>query len=73
MPSFGEWGFVIAGHRPFRLPASLPDHLKFLTRETLLLLFDFPRDMARVPAEPNRLSNQTLVATCEREWGKVLP
>jgi spermidine synthase len=27
--------------------------------------------MARVPAEPNRLSNQTLVRTFEEEWGKV--
>ena len=27
--------------------------------------------MARVPAEVNRLSNQTLVTTYEQEWGKV--
>jgi spermidine synthase len=27
--------------------------------------------MARVPAEPNRLSNQVLVHTFEEEWGKV--
>jgi hypothetical protein len=27
--------------------------------------------MARVPAEVNRLSNQVLVTTYEREWGKV--
>ena len=47
--------------------------MKFLTPQTLPLLFDFPRDMARVPAQPNRLSNQVLVTTYEREWGKVLP
>jgi spermidine synthase len=73
VPSFGEWGFVIASHRPFRLPQALPPGLRFLTRETLPLLFNFPQDMARVPAEPNRLSNQMLVTTYEREWGKVLP
>ena len=28
-------------------------------------------DMARVPAEVNRLSNQVLVQTFEDEWGKV--
>jgi spermidine synthase len=28
--------------------------------------------MARVPAEVNRLSNQTLVTTYEQEWGKVV-
>jgi len=38
---------------------------------TLPLLFDFPRDMARVPTEVNRLSNQVLVNTYEQEWGKV--
>jgi spermidine synthase len=71
VPSFGEWGYVIAGRRPFRQPAALPPGLKFLTLESLPLLFDFPRDMERVPAEVNRLSNQVLVTTYEREWGKV--
>jgi hypothetical protein len=28
-------------------------------------------NMARVPAEVNRLSNQVLVTTYEAEWGKV--
>jgi spermidine synthase len=71
VPSFGEWGFVVAGHRPFRLPEELPQGLKFLNPRSLAPLFDFPRDMARVPAEVNRLSNQVLVTTYEREWGKV--
>jgi len=71
IPSFGEWGFVIAGHRPYRLPETLPAGLRFLSLPTLPLLFDFPLDMTRVPAEPNRLSNQTLVTTFEAEWGVV--
>jgi spermidine synthase len=71
VPSFGEWGFVIASRRPFRLPRDLPAGLRFLTSDSLPPLFDFPRDMARIPAEVNRLSNQVLVTTYEREWGKV--
>ena len=71
VPSFGEWGFVIASHRPWRRPEALPAGLRFLSVDTLPLLFDFPRDMARVPAEVNRLSNQVLVTTYEQEWGKV--
>ena len=71
VPSFGEWGFVIASRRPFRMPHELPAGLKFLTPAGLPPLFDFPRDMARVPAEVNRLSSQVLVTTYEREWGKV--
>lgn len=72
VPSFGEWGFVLASHRPWRLPEALPSGLQFLSASTLPLLFDFPLDMARVPAEVNRLSNQVLVHTYEREWGKVM-
>lgn len=71
VPSFGEWGFIIAGHRPFRQPAALPPDLRFLSAGTLALLFDFPPDMSRVPAEPNRLSNQVLVQTFESEWGEI--
>ena len=70
VPSFGEWGFMIASHRPWRMPDALPAGLRFLTPEALPLLFAFPPDMARVPAPVNRLSNQVLVTTYEREWGK---
>jgi len=72
VPSFGEWGFIVAGHRPYRAPSSLPAGLRFLTVAGLPALFEFPPDMARVPADVNRLSNQVLVQTFEDEWGKVL-
>ena len=73
VPSFGEWGYMLASHRPWRMPVALPQDLRFLTPQTLALLFDFPKDMARVPTEVNRLSNQVLVMTYEQEWGKALP
>ena len=71
VPSFGEWGFVLAGHRPWPGLRTLPPGLRFLTPQGMAALLDFPPDMARVPAEPNRLSNQVLVSTFEEEWGKV--
>ena len=71
VPSFGEWGFIVASRRPFKLPAALPAGLRFLTVAGLPALFDFPPDMARVPADVNRLSNQVLVQTFEEEWGQV--
>jgi spermidine synthase len=71
VPSFGEWGFLLAGRRPYRLPTELPPGLRFLTLPGLPALFHFPPDMARVPTEVNRLSNQVLVQTYEEEWGKV--
>ena len=72
VPSFGEWGFVIASRRPWRLPQALPDGLQFLSVQGLPLLLDFPLDMARVSTEVHRLSNQVLVTTYEREWGQAL-
>ncbi len=71
VPSFGEWGFVLASRRPFRMPEAFPPGLRFLTVAGLPALFQFPPDMSRVPAEPNRLSNQVLVPIFEQEWGKV--
>lgn len=72
VPSFGEWGYIIASRRPYRMPDALPAGLRFLSPSTLPLMFDFPLDMARVPTEVNRLSNQILVTTYEQEWGKVM-
>jgi spermidine synthase len=74
VPSFGEWGFVLAGRRPLRpeaLASGLPPGLKFLDAAGVDALFRFPPDMARVPAEPNRLSDQRLVHLFEQEWGRV--
>jgi spermidine synthase len=45
--------------------------LKFLDAAGVDALFRFPPDMARVPAEPNRLSDQRLVHLFEQEWGRV--
>ncbi len=71
VPSFGEWGFVLMGRRPWAPPRVLPQGLRFLTVEGVPALLQFPPDMARVPAQVNRLSNQVLVHTFEEEWGKV--
>ncbi len=71
VPSFGEWGYVVASRRPYRLPTRLPAGLHFLSLPSLPALFDFPLDMARLPTEVNRLSNQVLVTTYEAEWGRV--
>jgi spermidine synthase len=71
VPSFGEWGFVLAHRRPLRSGLQPPEGLRFLTKEGLPAMFQFPPDMSRVPAEPNRLSDQRLVHVFEEEWGKV--
>jgi spermidine synthase len=72
VPSFGEWGFVLAGRTPFRVPTQLPEGLRFLTPAVLEQMFSFPPDMQRVPTEVNRLDNQALVRYFETEWGRYL-
>jgi len=71
IPSFGEWGFVLAGRQLYDPPSQLPGDLKFLTVSNLAQLFDFPKDMQAVAAEPNRLNNQVLVRYYEQEWSQI--
>jgi spermidine synthase len=71
VPSFGEWGFILAGRKAWEAPEKLPADLKFLTLENLRSLFEFPLDMNRIPAEPNRLNDQVLVRYYEEDWKKL--
>jgi spermidine synthase len=71
VPSFGEWGYILAGRTDYQVPATIAIPTRFLNGETLPSLFQFPPDMARVDAEPNRLDSQNLVRVFEREWGRI--
>ncbi|MFL5321408.1 MAG: polyamine aminopropyltransferase [Myxococcaceae bacterium] len=68
VPSFGEWGYVLAAKKPAERVHDLPAGLRFLTDDTLATLTQFPKDMDPVPAEVNRLNNQVLVHYYEDEW-----
>jgi spermidine synthase len=70
VPSFGEWGFTMAGHSTLPERVVLPPGLRFLTSASEPLLFDFPPDMARRPTPVNRLDNQALVRSFSEEWGR---
>ncbi|MCA9529050.1 MAG: polyamine aminopropyltransferase [Myxococcales bacterium] len=70
VPSFGEWGYVLAEKAPFDPPQHLRiSDLRFLDDGTLQRLFDFSPDMAEVPVEINVLNNQRLVHYYAAEWG----
>jgi spermidine synthase len=72
VPSFGEWGYVLASPSPVRPFVPLPPGLRYLSDATLPQLFDLAPDMAEVPAEVNRLNNQVLVHYYEDEWRHFL-
>jgi len=68
VPSFGEWGYVLAGMRDYLPPTKVPEGLKFLNPSNLLALFGFSNDMAAIPARANRLNDQVLVRYYEQDW-----
>jgi spermidine synthase len=71
VPSFGEWGYVIATRGDFALPEKLPAGLRYLTPAIVAQAFDFPLDMAAVAVEPNRLNDQALVRYYTAEFDKI--
>jgi spermidine synthase len=68
VPSFGEWGFILASQQPLSQLLCLPEGLKFVTEASSRDMFHFPPDMGPVKVEPNRLNNQMLVRYFEEEW-----
>jgi spermidine synthase len=71
VPSFGEWGFVIAGNREYHFPTSVPAGLRFVSLDGLSALFQFPPDMAPLSMPPNRLNDQVLVRLYDQDWKDI--
>ncbi|WP_367489437.1 polyamine aminopropyltransferase [Snodgrassella alvi] len=73
VPSFGEWGYVMANQTGEFL---IPDHYRVPTRyldaETTREMFVFPKDMQRRAVEPNHLNTQKLVEYFEADWRAVM-
>ncbi|HXU37575.1 MAG TPA: polyamine aminopropyltransferase [Blastocatellia bacterium] len=68
VPSFGVWGFALAGLAQFDVPAHALAGLRFLDDRAMAALFVLPADLQAVPVEVNRLDNQALVRYYESEW-----
>ncbi|SNR83034.1 polyamine aminopropyltransferase [Hymenobacter mucosus] len=71
VPSFGEWGFVMAGRNSHWRPngGPLPRGLRYVTTATIRDMLYFPPDMTEIPTEINQLNNQALVRYFEEDWG----
>jgi spermidine synthase len=73
VPSFGEWGFVLASpQQQYAPPASYRLPMRFLNADTTREMFSFPPDMQRVEMAPNRLNTQSLVHEFEQDWRRVI-
>ena len=70
VPSFGEWGFVMAARQPLK-PSNIQLanlQYQFLTTSMLPQLFEFPADMSSLPVETNHLINHPLLEYYEKGW-----
>ncbi|HRJ51129.1 MAG TPA: polyamine aminopropyltransferase [Candidatus Thiothrix moscowensis] len=72
VPSFGEWGFVMASRQPLRPQQVQLAGLEYRFLNTVILsqLFEFPSDMGRVAVEPNQLSTHPLLRYYEAGWAQ---
>jgi spermidine synthase len=68
VPSFGEWGFVLASKKIHDGPTRFPNGLRFIDATNQQQLFVFPPDMKQTEHRYNTLNNQVLVNTFEKEW-----
>lgn len=72
VPSFGDWGYVLAGHRADYTVPALHVPTRYLDATTLPALFRFPKDSARLAMPPNRLDEQSLVRYFDEDWRRVI-
>ena len=71
VPSFGEWGFVMASPLPFgdRQPV-FPDGLRYLDTSQWRTAQSFPTDMSRRSVEANHIQTHVLVDYYLEGWTK---
>jgi spermidine synthase len=74
VPSFGEWGYTMATMQAgYQLPDSFPQGLRYITKDVLAQMLNFPADMrTKITPAVNRLDNQSLVDYFEQEWNSYL-
>lgn len=73
VPSFGEWGFVLADRNgTYGQPEKFTVPTRYLNSQTSAEMFRFPPDMARRDVSPNYLNNQILVSYFEHDWSEVM-
>jgi len=69
VPSFGDWGFVLASPRSLAdRPLVLPSGLRFLTDASWQASRDFGTDVGDLPVEANTLRSHALVGYYNAGW-----
>ena len=70
VPSFGEWGYILATKNySWKNEGELPAGLRYINNATINDMMFFPPDMKEEETEINKLNNQVLVHYFEKDWG----
>lgn len=72
VPSFGDWGYVIASFTPFKSGSAFPQGLRYLSPDTFSQMLHFSSDMMPTVKLVNKLNNQSLVHMFESEWSEYV-
>ena len=69
VPSFGEWGFIMASKFPIHFENYKPKpELKYLNQEVLKRMEIFGKDIEALDVEANKLSNHKLIQYYNEGW-----
>ncbi|MBX9685798.1 MAG: polyamine aminopropyltransferase [Candidatus Obscuribacterales bacterium] len=72
VPSFGDWGYVLASNEAFKKADSYPPGLRYLSAAAFDQMLYFPDDMRPTVKAVNKLNNQALVHLFESEWSEYV-
>lgn len=71
IPSFGEWGFVLASRRKMAVnDITITRAQRYLSNDMLPQLFHFAPDMAEIEVEVNQITSHPLLHYYESGWAK---
>jgi spermidine synthase len=72
VPSFGDWGFIVASNQPLEpLPFTTKLPVRYLTEKTVSSMFDFPPDTDNPGGlKINRLDQPALLDYYLEDWAK---
>lgn len=69
VPSFGEWGFVMASKLPIHFESYAPkEHLKYLNKDVLKRMEIFGKDIEHLKVDSNKLSTHKLIEYYDAGW-----
>jgi spermidine synthase len=69
IPSFGEWGFVLASKFPITFPREKPlTKLRYLNQKILSKMTQFAPDSDQIEVESNKLSTHKLIDYYNQGW-----